>query len=52
MRGVEMRGKTRENVAVDALGPIEIVAPMQRHSFPETRLQLAGVLRHNYFVSS
>src|SRR5581483_11713655 len=54
VRGVEMRRAPRQNVVIDALGPIEVVCPMQRHSFPETRLQLADVPFHrtSYFVSS
>jgi hypothetical protein len=54
VHGVEMPGLPTEDFAVDALGGIEIALPMQRHSFPEARLQPASVLFHRtgYFVSN
>ncbi len=43
MRGIEMRRLAREDFLIDARGGVEIALPMQRHSFPEARLQQAGV---------
>ena len=53
VHGVEMPRLPAENLAVDALGGIEVALAMQRHSFPETRLQKARVpVQGFYFVSS
>jgi len=54
VHGVEMRRVPAENLAIDTLGGVDVALPMQRHSFPEARLQQAGVFFHRtgYFVSN
>jgi hypothetical protein len=46
VHGVEMRRVAAEDFAVDALGGVDVALPMQRHGFPEARLQQPGVPFH------